>query len=319
MWWHDIAGSISAGCVSTTLGHPLDTIKVHQQTQTTTATTAKGSTSSFQVAKSLAKGNPIRLFKGMAPPMANQIIMNSVMFSVFNKVKDTDSISTNHNEASSSSSSALYAGLLSGFATAFISTPFDWFKIQAQLALTSHTNNCSDNNNKGSTKTRRKTDVVSILRYLIHDNQNNVLKVTQTLYRGHVANLAREGVFTMIYLGLYDTISKEVKIRSNMNNDNYDNEYECQGQQLHIGQIVVISSFTGACAWICNYPFDTIKSVMQGNRQSRSISMGSAVRQIYRSGGGRAFYNGVGPSTFRAMLVTSSRMLAYEKTLFLLK
>lgn len=88
----------------------------------------------------------------------------------------------------------------------------------------------------------------------------------------------------------------------------------------------LISSLTGACAWICNYPFDTIKSVMQSSSSSErrgsisnsNQSIGLAVRSIYRLGGVRGFFSGAFPSTVRAMLVTSSRMLAYEKTLQML-
>lgn len=48
------------------------------------------------------------------------------------------------------------------------------------------------------------------------------------------------------------------------------------------------------------------------------VTMRSAMQAIYKSGGWKAFWRGAGPSTLRAMLVTSSRMLAYEKTIQLL-
>ena len=76
-------------------------------------------------------------FGGTGPPMANQIVMNSVMFTVFNGVKDAANESTQLNE----NAAPLVAGLVSGFATACISTPADWFKIKAQLSLANITNN----------------------------------------------------------------------------------------------------------------------------------------------------------------------------------
>lgn len=297
---HHIAGSITAGCFSTILGHPLDTIKVHQQTS------AKfiNPSSSLHVAKELCQGNVLRLFKGIGPPMANQIIMNSVMFSVFHKVKDVTSQSGMDDK-----SAALCSGLLSGLATACLSTPFDWFKIQAQLSLTKSSSKPTD--------VIARTDVLSICKHLWHDNNQQMTKVIQTIYRGHVPNLAREGVFTMVYLGMYDLLSNAVKVKR------YQQMNQQQQQYLPMPDIIMISSFTGACAWICNYPFDTIKSVMQsskkkqGNRNN-SLSIGSTIKAIYKSGGVTSFFRGMGPSTFRAMLVTSSRMLAYEKTLQIL-
>jgi len=108
----------------------------------------------------------------------------------------------------------------------------------------------------------------------------------------------------MVYLGLYDRISNTVKNRKQIDDRG----------QLSVGDIMVISSFTGACAWIGNYPFDTVKSVMQANA-TQNITIKSEIQSIHKSGGFKAFFRGVGSSTFRAMLVTSSRMLAYEKTI----
>ena len=91
-----------------------------------------------------------------------------------------------------------------------------------------------------------------------------------------------------------------------------------------MGDVIGISSFTGACAWIANYPFDTVKTVIQAGgissttRQHTKINMTDTIRLVYNSGGFQAFWRGVGSSTFRAMLFTSSRMLAYEKTLQML-
>lgn len=173
--WHCIAGSITAGCFSTILGHPLDTIKVHQQT------TKHLSKANFtDVATQLAGGNALRLFRGIGAPMANQIIMNSVMFTMFNTVKDA----ANQSDYLDQNLGAFVAGLFSGFATACISTPMDWIKIQAQISLA-----------KGNQSTRY--DVLSILRtHILKDGKFDVLFATRTLYSGHIANLAREGVFT---------------------------------------------------------------------------------------------------------------------------
>ncbi|KAL7496332.1 hypothetical protein ACHAWT_004483 [Skeletonema menzelii] len=301
---HNIAGSITAGCFSTILGHPLDTVKVHQQTSAHKFTNP----SSLHVAKELCQGNALRLFKGIGPPMANQIIMNSVMFSVFHKLKDVTSQS-----GMDEKSASLCSGLLSGFATACLSTPFDWFKIQAQLSLTNK--QVSRGSITATTEVTAKTDVLSICKHLWHDNNHRMTKVIQTIYRGHVPNLAREGVFTMVYLGTYDLISNAVRAK----------RYQQTNQQkyLPMHDVIMISSFTGACAWICNYPFDTIKSVMQSSKkkqgtESNLSTIGSTIQAIYKSGGVTSFFRGMGPSTLRAMLVTSARMLAYEKTLQIL-
>ena len=320
---HNVAGSITAGIFSTAIGHPLDTIKIHQQTKSHLFTNPS---SSFHVARVLSRGNVFRLFKGIGPPMANQIIMNTVMFTVFQKTKDVMMTKGQQRGGDGDgaaplldeTSVALFSGLLSGFATACLSTPFDWFKIQAQLTLLDNQNGSVGGVAKAS---RSRTDVLTICKQLWHDSNGQGTKVMQTIYRGHTPNLAREGVFTMVYLGLYDLISSEVKKRRNQ-----VQEHDQQQQlKLPMHEVIMISSFTGACAWICNYPFDTIKSVMQsssrecrGSVSNSNQSISAAVRSIYRLGGVRGFFSGAFPSTVRAILVTSSRMLAYEKTLQML-
>jgi hypothetical protein len=113
-------------------------------------------------------------------------------------------------------------------------------------------------------------------------------------YRGHVANLIREGLFTMVYLGLYDQVSP-------------------QG----FGPVALTSAGTGAVAWIASYPADTLKTVCQ----AKGVSPSRALQQIWartnndggtwRRGIGN-LYKGCGASTGRAILVTSSRMIVYE-------
>lgn len=329
---HFVIGSISAGCFSTLLGHPLDTIKVHQQTRHNNNNNrqfsinnkhAKTNYNSFQVANELTKGgkNVFRLFKGIGPPMANQMIMNTIMFSVFYNVKDKMMSSQHHLDENST---ALLAGLFSGFATACVSTPTDWIKIQAQLSLLTTSSSSSSSmreqqQQQGSNiKSNNKTDVRSIFRQIFFNNKTGQLQIYQgirILYRGHVANLCREGVFTMVYLGLYDRIMSKVCD----GNANKNTTAISGARNNNMGTVVLVSSFTGACAWICNYPFDTIKSVIQAQGAAgKTITMRSAMRSIYKSGGWKAFFRGAGSSTFRAMLVTSSRMLAYEKTIQLI-
>jgi solute carrier family 25 carnitine/acylcarnitine transporter 20/29 len=255
----EIAGATGAGCASTLLGHPLDTIKVHLQTNPKLSSTLHATTSLLQN----NAGNPLVFFRGMAPPLVNAVVMNTVMFSVFRSVKQSLPDGT---------TGALTAGFLSGLATACLSTPTDFVKIQSQL--------------RGI---RSATVLAEIAR------TNPVI-----LCRGHVANLGREGLFTMVYLGLYDRLMLRA------------GQYR-SGENAGLLHVAAISSLTGGLAWVASYPFDTIKTVMQGSRDP--VLLRAAVRDLWKRGGWKAFYKGCGASTGRAMLVTSTRMIVYESIL----
>jgi hypothetical protein len=62
-----IVGSTVAGLVSTILGHPLDTVKTHLQTN-------PKHREILHVVQTIRLG----VFRGMGPPLANAIIMKSV-------------------------------------------------------------------------------------------------------------------------------------------------------------------------------------------------------------------------------------------------
>ena len=243
--YNEIAGATSAGFVTTIVAHPLDTIKVHLQTQQQTTTDGGGT---WRTGRALLAQKA--LFRGILPPLVNAAVMNTVMFAAFRTVKDV-------------CGDSLTAGLVSGLATACISTPTDYIKIQAQL------------HGKSSWKLVQKT----------------LAKHPRSFFRGHTANLGREGVFTTVYLGLYDQV-----------------------QPKGFREVAVTSSATGALAWIASYPFDTVKSVIQGGKHN-IISILDALKSIHERGGLASFYRGCLPSTGRAMLVTSLRMITYEAVL----
>ena len=276
---------------STFIGHPLDTIKVYQQT-------SKRNLKFLQTTRRIfvnGGNNPAVFFNGITPPLFNQVLMNTVMFSVFLQVKSflNESFDGGSDTNSCAAFSAAFsAGLLSGFATACLSTPTDWIKIQAQLQRNNTKSNSSGKAIKGS---------IGIVSNLL--TENNFSNAVRILYRGHVANLGREGIFTMVYLGFYDRIMDTI---SNQNQN-----------ERRLGHVVSVSAFTGALAWISSYPFDTIKSIAQAKSSSKRgvISYSAAMKDLWQIGGISAFYRGCGASTIRAMLVTSIRMLAYEWTL----
>lgn len=236
----EILAATGAGCASTVVGHPLDTVKVHMQTT--------GVRSTIKTAQYLVRQRA--LFRGITPPLVNAIVMNSIMFGVFRGVKDL---------CGDSFTGSMTAGIISGFTTACISTPTDYVKIQAQL------------------QGIQSLDLI----------KKTIKSRPYALFRGHIVNLGREGVFTMVYLGLYDILQPEGFV-----------------------QVAAASSATGALAWVASYPMDTVKSVVQGSKLG--ISTTDAVSAVWRRGGSSSFYAGCLSSTGRAILVTSLRMVTYE-------
>ena len=290
--YETIICSTAAGVSSTLLGHPLDTLKVHIQTNPAfTANTNNGTSSpqnryrypTVRAAQHLLRSNhyPLVFFRGIGPPTSNAAIMNILTFAVFNRAKE--------GFGGDGYRASLAAGIISGLTSAFVSTPTDYVKIQAQL--------------------RGGMSSGAILREIVA-----LRNPASILFRGHVANLGREGVFTCVYLGIYDLVMSRAT----------DGTTPSTGGAGTLAKIAAISSITGGCAWIVSFPFDTVKSVMQAQAPSKPcVSLSETIRSLYynnglgantgkSSGSFAAFYRGCAASTGRAVLVTSSRMMTYE-------
>ena len=119
-------------------------------------------------------------------------------------------------------------------------------------------------------------------------SSGSISSISSKLFNGFSVNCLREGVFTSVYLGIY----KEIR-----------------PTQPTLLQIILASSSTGAVAWVASYPFDVIKTL----QQSEGITITSAFNRVYsQHGTWRGFFRGCGVGTFRAILVTGSRLAVYE-------
>ena len=262
----EVFASALSGLACVTLGHPLDCIKVRQQT-------GGSARSALQIARQMLAEQGLSAFsRGMGPPLLSAVLMNTLMFVGFAEARRRMPA-----EIQASTAGALLAGALSGIATSYVSTPFDWLKVQAQV---------------------RGERTIQLFRA-------TVTRSPSRLFTGHWANVAREGVFTAIYLGLYD------RIRATFSPPGPDGV----ATHMPLAMVVAASASTGGLAWLACYPFDSVKTVQQATRSSdppaRSTLRG-AIQALRGKGGWGAFYHGAGASVTRACIVTSSRIVAYE-------
>ena len=257
-----VVPAAASGCVATVIGHPLDCIKVHMQA----SQNLKHSNTLHAAASLLKAQGPKAFTRGLGPPLANACIMNTLMFVAFDKVNQV---------VPNSALGSMFAGAVSGLLTAFLSTPTDWLKVQAQI--------------RSVTMTRALSDAL-----------RSPLGLSW-LFTGHTMNCLREGVFTAVYLGLYARLRQTFA--------------PAEGGLAPLHLVAMSSAATGALAWAASYPFDSIKSVQQAQSPSAKSSRATikgALNHLWKLGGVGAYYRGLGASTFRAILVTCSRLVGYE-------
>lgn len=121
-----IAGCVG-GVAGVFVGHPLDTVKVNLQTQSTINPKYTGT---LDCIKSLMVKEGIRgVYRGVSSPIAGLAAINAIVFGVYGNVKK------NMANPNSLSSHAI-AGATAGFLTSFITSPMELVKSRIQVAGT---------------------------------------------------------------------------------------------------------------------------------------------------------------------------------------
>ena len=115
-----VAGSAS-GLICTLIGHPLDCVKVRQQAD---AARGRPTSTAARAARMLREEGVQAFARGVGPPLVNAALMNSLMFVVFAECRRM---------LPDNAFGAFASGAIAGVATATLSTPFDYLKIQAQV------------------------------------------------------------------------------------------------------------------------------------------------------------------------------------------
>ena len=117
----EAAASAAAGVASTILGHPLDCVKVRLQT----AKQSGGRLTTLGCARQMLQQEGASAFaRGVGPPLANAMLLNTVMFVCFAEAR---------RHLPQTTVGSLLAGGFSGVAQAFLTTPLDWLKIQVRV------------------------------------------------------------------------------------------------------------------------------------------------------------------------------------------
>ncbi|XP_063982756.1 mitochondrial basic amino acids transporter-like [Diachasmimorpha longicaudata] len=123
----DFAAGCFGGCAGLVVGYPLDTIKVHIQTQDSKNPRFRGTWHCFR--SILAKESITGLYRGMSSPMAGVTFINALIFGAYGEAQrqssNPDDLSTH-----------FLAGAAAGLAQSPVAAPLELAKIRMQLRST---------------------------------------------------------------------------------------------------------------------------------------------------------------------------------------
>jgi solute carrier family 25 carnitine/acylcarnitine transporter 20/29 len=123
----------------------------------------------------------------------------------------------------------------------------------------------------------------------------------RSVFRGSVMTLARDGPGSAAYFATYEYIKRKMTPKDVNGNPSGD---------LSLTAVMTAGGAAGVAMWIPVFPIDTVKSRLQ-SAEGRPTMRG-VISGVYRSGGIKAFFPGIGPALARAVPANAATFLGVE-------
>eukprot|EP00903_Cladosiphon_okamuranus_P014032 g13049.t1 len=303
------AGWIS-GAVSIALTQPLDSVLVRVQAGSTsksnTGSKSCSSLSAVAAMEGLASSGGTRAFwRGAGPMLCSVPAQNALLFAGYGA--GLGWCSTEGSSASHGPPSLWHVfagGCAGGFAQSFIMSPVELVKVRLQLADgavlsaagTTPTVTAPAGGNGGAGEA-----------FALAAGVVRSFGLSGLLSTGLGATMGRDVLPHGVWFATYEWCKQEFSRREGVKAS--DNGALSVGAQLASGGIAATT------AWIVGYPFDVIKTRIQGVRieeASRRSGVLATARQMAKVDGAGVFYRGFGLKLARAVPMSMIGFFAYE-------
>ncbi|KAG0165366.1 hypothetical protein DFQ28_005510 [Apophysomyces sp. BC1034] len=268
-----VAGNIG-GMANVVVGQPLDTIKVRLQLD---SGRFKGAWDCTR--QTIQKEGFFALYKGMASPLVGIGAVNALLFAANSRFKRA---LQDHPDQVLSIGHIALAGAGAGAVNSILASPVEMLKIKMQAQY-----------GKPLGEARYFTGPVDCARYLIQQHG-----VGRGLFRGMWATIVREiPAYTGFYSGFEFTKRQLVS----------------PGKEANVLQLMLSGAVGGIGYWVCCYPLDVVKSIVQNQEESpRGLYVTRMLRQIYAKDGIRGLFRGISPTILRSIPAAGATFTAYE-------
>ncbi|KAI8983981.1 mitochondrial carrier domain-containing protein [Mycotypha africana] len=274
-----IAGTIG-GWAQVVVGHPPDTIKVRLQTQPSPPI-YNGAIDCVRklVQEEGAKG----LYRGVMSPLAGIGFCNAVMFMTNGWSRRY--LQNGDEKKTLSIVEIGLAGSMAGSVMAFLNCPIELLKVKLQTQDPKGFINAS-----GKHEPAYKGVLDCGLRTVRAQGLSGI-------YRGMGVTLLRDSPSYFSYFVAYEGLKRLFQAKK-------------KDGEIGTFELLMAGGLSGLAAWIPAYPQDVIKSNFQNDVRYKNLNQ--VIRTLYRSGGTKAFFNGIGPTLVRAFPANAATFFAYE-------
>jgi solute carrier family 25 carnitine/acylcarnitine transporter 20/29 len=293
-----IAGTVG-GIALVIVGHPLDTLKVRLQTQSSVNPLYSGMVDCLK--KTIAQEGLGGLYKGVASPLIGQAFFNAAQFMAYGQAKLL--IAGNEKRQLTIGESFL-AGAMTGLAVSFVESPIDLFKSQMQVQVFRTPPPSSTVGAATATTTTLSTPVFkNVFQCASFIGKNYGIR---GVFQGLIPTFARDVPAISLYFGVYEAARLALTPPGGRVED------------LPASSVLIAGGCGGFAYWSLTYPIDVVKSSIQADaidpKQRQFKGFWDTTRKLYADGGYRRFFRGLTPCLLRAFPGNAACFFAYEKT-----
>ncbi|KAJ8669833.1 hypothetical protein QAD02_001092 [Eretmocerus hayati] len=277
----DFFAGCLGGCAGVVVGYPLDTIKVHIQTQDHRNPKYKGTWHCFRTL--VAKESVAGLYRGMSSPMAGVAVVNAIVFGVYGQTQKLldDSGGGNVNNGSINPNGALsshfMAGVSAGIAQSPVCSPIELAKTRLQLQ-------------------ESKNHISGPLQCLRHIYKTEGLR---GIFSGFGVTLLREAPSYGVYFFTYEALTRS-------------------DHPISTWHMLLAGGLAGTASWVASYPVDVVKSRLQADESSKYSGAIDCFRKSVRSEGWSCMFRGLSSTIIRAFPTNAATFAVVTWTMRLL-
>jgi len=307
----DFLAGCAGGIAGVIVGYPLDTIKVHLQTQDVNNPKYRGTWHCFS--SILKKESAWGFYKGMTSPLAGVAIVNAILFGVYGNMQRMLPPQW------SPYMNVFLAGASAGMVQSVICSPMELAKTRMQLQedeTSSKSKSHIKNNHHSFTDSNSHTTALKSSRLptmpvtQIYKNPLDCLmkihhaEGMKGVYRGYGITLTREIPAFGIYFVSYEWFCQLLR-------------GEKSEAEMGAVPILLAGGFSGVCSWVLTYPIDVVKSRVQtdgflGPKKYKGTI--DCFVQSYRTEGFNAFTRGLTSTIIRAFPTNAATFLVVSMT-----
>ncbi|CUS10417.1 unnamed protein product [Tuber aestivum] len=268
------AGYIS-GIFAILVGSPLDILKVHLQSRSSSPFSSPSTTPSSPLSSTPLFPTVTSYIRGTAGPLLGNGGLNAILYCTYNRILSL--LSAPQQPRQSSLAAIWVAGAAGGALSCVFGAPVELVKVRAQIRP-------GENSYEVARGVVRREGV-------------------RGLYLGGLVMGVRDSVGCGFYFWAYEYIKRLLRHEEVAGGG--------QDQQMAGMKILLAGGVAGCISWLLVYPLDVIKTRVQvqgeceGLLAKRRLGAWECAKSAYAEGGGRVFFNGLGACMARAFLVRS--------------